>query len=80
MADTDTRTNLRRIFSDILEIAVDAVNDDLSPDSCETWDSLTHVRIITAVEEEFGVSFDTSEIFDMDRFALFVDALDRARA
>jgi len=30
--------------------------------SVDGWDSLAHVRIMIAVEEEFGVRFDMSEI------------------
>ena len=43
-------------------------NDDLeidgntSADDVEEWDSLSHIRLIVAVERKFGVKFKNSEI------------------
>lgn len=58
---------------EILAKITDAVRDQLDDEeitltptteasSVEGWDSLAHVRIMIAVEEEFGVRFQTSEI------------------
>ena len=59
--------------SEILERVTEVVRDQLDVDdislemhtvanSVDGWDSLAHVRIVVAVEEEFGVQFQTTEI------------------
>ena len=36
------------------------------------WDSLAHVRIMVAIEEAFGVRFDTSEITTLENVGALV--------
>jgi acyl carrier protein len=57
------------ILAKIAHVVRDQLDEDdvvLTPateaSSVEGWDSLAHVRIMIAVEEEFGVRFQTSEI------------------
>lgn len=38
------------------------VQDDLERESVEMWDSLNHLRLITAVEEAFGIKLAMSQI------------------
>lgn len=61
--------NQNEILERVQEVVADQLDRDdltLSMDtvaaSVEGWDSLAHVRIMIAVEEEFGVRFDMSEI------------------
>jgi acyl carrier protein len=42
----------------------------------EGWDSLAHVRIIIAVEEEFGVQFHTSDIISLHNVGDLVDLVE----
>ena len=35
------------------------INEESSPDTIESWDSLRHMNIVIALEEEFNVQFDT---------------------
>ncbi len=36
--------------------------DNLTADDIDEWDSLSHIRLIVAVERAFGVRFATGEI------------------
>lgn len=60
-------------MTDILSRIQDVVRDELDDDDIsltldtqasdvDGWDSLAHVRIVIAVESEFGVRFDTMDI------------------
>jgi acyl carrier protein len=53
---------LDTIFAEILELPLEQVTDGLTPDSCATWDSLNHLRLITEVESRFGVEFTMAEV------------------
>lgn len=57
------------ILERVQQVVADQLDQDDVPLSMNTvasavdgWDSLAHVRIMIAVEEEFGVRFDMSEI------------------
>ena len=45
-----------RVVSAVLGIPADTVRDDLAPDTADTWDSLNHINLIAALEQEFGVT------------------------
>ena len=47
---------LSKIFSSILKIKSNKFNDNLSTKNCIAWDSLNHIKIIIALQEEFKVS------------------------
>ena len=56
---------LRQIISQILRVDLEAVNENLSPDSTSNWDSLAHMNLVVALEEEFNVKFDDMQIVQM---------------
>ena len=54
--------SVREIIAEVLEVEEHFVVDQLGPDTDGSWDSLNHLRIITAVQQEFGVEFSLEEI------------------
>ena len=61
-----------KIVSQMMEVPVDQLNEKSSPDTVEKWDSLKHMNLILALEEEFGVQFSDGEIVDMLSVELIV--------
>jgi acyl carrier protein len=53
---------VQAVVADQLDRDDVALNMNTVAASVDGWDSLAHVRIMIAVEEEFGVRFDMSEI------------------
>ncbi|RYE42647.1 MAG: acyl carrier protein [Hyphomicrobiales bacterium] len=62
MTDGEALYNITSIVRDQLDDEAIVLDMDTVATSVEGWDSLSHVRIMIAVEEEFGVKFRTSEI------------------
>ncbi len=58
----DKLERLTEIFRDIFEDDGLAVVDTLSTSNYDDWDSVAMVRIVMAVESEFGVRFTTDEV------------------
>ena len=52
-------------FSDALTINADAVKDSLTYQSIPEWDSISHMVLISRIEEAFDVSIDTDDVIDM---------------
>ncbi len=53
---------LRRTIAEELELEDFELTEDMVASDVPGWDSLSHIRVISAVEAEFGVRFRTSEI------------------
>lgn len=53
---------LATVFSEVLKIPADQIEDGLTPETSGAWDSLAMVNLILAVETEFGISCDLDEL------------------
>jgi len=51
---------LREVLSSILE--TDNISGNDSVETIRTWDSVRHLRLVLAIEETFGITFDAAEI------------------
>lgn len=55
---------VRGIAADVLQVDGAGLTAQSSPESVETWDSVQHLNLILALEEQFGLQFEPEE---MDR-------------
>jgi len=62
MDDVAILRRVEDVVRDQLDDEAIALTPTTRADEVDGWDSLAHVRIMIAVEEEFGVRFQTSEI------------------
>ena len=53
---------MRTIVSSVLRVPVETVDVAASPDTIASWDSLNHMQLILALEEEFGVQFSVDDM------------------
>lgn len=56
---------LNEIVTKILLVEEDQITNDLSRDDVEEWDSMTHLVLISELEQEFNVVFSDDEIADV---------------
>lgn len=52
---------LLSIFCEVLKLPSDIAGDNLCRDSIASWDSLTHIALVTAIENEFRITFSADE-------------------
>lgn len=50
------------IFMDIFQVDRDQLNEGFAFAAIESWDSLAHITLITRLESEFDVFFETEDI------------------
>ena len=60
----DVRTT-DAIISKVLKIPESHLNDGLSTDDVDGWDSLTHMNLIATLEEELEILFTIEQISSM---------------
>ena len=53
---------LQSILISVLKLDSVIINDDLTAANVDGWDSLTHMVIITEIENRFGVQFKLREL------------------
>jgi acyl carrier protein len=61
---------IKKVISIVFEIDVDNINDNSSPDNIENWDSLRHLILIGALEDEFDIQFSDDEMTELLNFKL----------
>lgn len=75
-----SESTLRKVVSEVFQISEDEVTDELSPDTLDDWDSLSHLRLVTALEEAFSVKFENAEIMDMASVVAIREMLEKKGA
>ncbi len=76
MADsTSTRERVLRAVSQIMGVPAATLTDASSPDSVDAWDSLRHMNLVLALEEEFGVKFSDEQIMTMSSVERIVNGV-----
>jgi acyl carrier protein len=73
--DNKIEDRIKCVMSAVLEISADEINDESSPNSIESWDSLKYINLIVALEEEFEIEFTDNEISEMINFSLIKEII-----
>lgn len=55
-------STINAIVADVLNLDEDEINGELSPESAEYWDSMAHLTMVTAIEEECGVKLTMDDV------------------
>lgn len=63
---TDTSSDkLTAAFVEALQIEAPQVVDGLEYNTIKEWDSVAHMTLVAALEEQFDIMLDTDDIIDM---------------
>ena len=62
MDKVEITNRLKKCMASVFGIEEAAISDDASMDNIKEWDSLRHINLIIALEQEFGISFPDEEV------------------
>ena len=62
MSRSEIIAQIREVMIDVLDLDELQIDEGTTAKDVEGWDSLSHLRLIVAIEEHFGVKFSTGEI------------------
>lgn len=68
---------IKQIMADVLNLDAKSIDEATSKDQTASWDSLNHINLVLAFEQEFQVSFDVNEIESMLSYKNILEVLDR---
>jgi len=66
---------IKLVMSQIFAIDAESITMNSSPETVERWDSLKHMQLIMALEDEFGFQFPDEVIPELVSFAAICDAV-----
>jgi acyl carrier protein len=64
------KVRILEILSNVFEVEIATLNEDSSIDNIENWDSIRHLNLILALEEEFKITIPDEEVGDLVNFKL----------
>jgi acyl carrier protein len=68
---------VRGIAADVLEVPVAQLESDSSPENIETWDSVHHLNLVLALEQEFNLQFEPEEVDQIGNVGQIVAVISR---
>jgi acyl carrier protein len=73
----ENKNKLYSSFANALNITEDQIQDSLAYHSIPEWDSISHMILISQLEEDFDVSIDTEDVIDMSSVAKAQEILNK---
>lgn len=73
----DVRTRIVGVLSRTLKIDSDSIVDSMAVGDVPAWDSLGHVTLLQALEEEFGLTLEIDDALSIESVRDMVDVLGR---
>lgn len=65
---------LKQIMADVFEMRPEEISRELTMDECDRWDSLRHMELVAALEDNFDIG--TLELDEIVAITTFVSMLE----
>lgn len=66
---------LNEVFRDVFDDESITVAEQTTADDIEDWDSLEHINLVAAVEQEFGIKFNMGQVVTMKNVGEMADII-----
>lgn len=74
-----TTEKLKKVMSIVLEVPETDISESSSPETIENWDSLRHLSLILAIEEEFNIIIPTEKIAEISNFFSLIQIVEKLK-
>jgi acyl carrier protein len=61
---------LKQTLSDVLKVDVSTIDETASVDTIDNWDSLNHLNLVLALEQQFNISFTEEQTVEILNYQL----------
>lgn len=65
----------KQVFVNCFSVQSDALDENFVYNCIAAWDSVGHMGLIAALEEEFNIMMDTEDIIEFGSFTVGIDKL-----
>ena len=73
MSRDEVFVKLNEVFRDVFDDESITVTETTTADDIEEWDSLEHINLLAAVEQEFGMKFNMGQVVSMKNVGEMAD-------
>jgi len=80
MQQTEIYERLTQTLRDVFDDESLVATPELTAHDVKEWDSVNHITLVVAIEEEFGVKFKTAELEKMKNVGQMVEAIEKKTA
>lgn len=75
MSREEVFEKLNEVFRDVFDDDSITVVETTTADDIEDWDSLEHINLLAAVEQEFGIKFNMGQVVSMKNVGEMADII-----
>ena len=61
---------LKNVLANVFNVNSASIDDNSSVDTIENWDSLNHLKLVLAIEQEFDISFSEEQTVEILNYPL----------
>lgn len=66
LSEVDSR--VKEVMAGVLDVPASGIGNGFRRDDASAWDSMNHLRLVSALEEAFGIKFTMKEVGEMESF------------
>jgi len=67
--------SIKEIVSEVFGVDEEDVTPDTSPETIDNWDSMNHLKLVTAIEEEFSINLTMNEVESITNVGTLMDVV-----
>ena len=71
----EIKTRTLKVISESIDVSIDLLNEDIAIGDYPSWDSMGQLIIITGLEKEFKIKFDTEDIMELEDIGDMIEAI-----
>ena len=69
--------NVNKSFTKILEHSNFELNENITANDVDGWESITHMMIITEIENTFNIKFKLMDLMNMDNIGHLITTIEK---
>ena len=72
--DMDIQEKVIQVLVNVFQASPGKISTETTSDNVENWDSMNHINMILALEQEFDIRYDQEQVVSMLSVGEIVDA------
>lgn len=76
MSRQEVYEKLTEIFADVFDEEEMEISNETTAENIDEWDSLSHITLLSSIEDEFDIKFDMKSIQSLKNVGAMVDMIE----
>ena len=77
--DHKIERQVRQVAADVLNLPLDRVTRETSPDTVQNWDSVQHLNLVLALEAAMGIQLEPEDIERIRTVGAAIDVVEEKK-